>query len=163
MSRICDYDTVEAAIRKRVDERMNNLTKFQINKPAHEVFEAFVDPEKIGNFWFSSSSARWEEGKDITLFYDIYNAEVGITIHEIEVNKRILFQWAGEENTVTITLNALDEATTIIEVNEEGFQENDPALLQKIVDNKEGWVFVLSCLKGYLEHGIYTLREGLVK
>ncbi|WP_235442588.1 MULTISPECIES: hypothetical protein [Bacillales] len=50
---------------------MNNLTKFQMNRPAQEVFEAFVDPEKIGNFWFSSSSARWEEGKSITLFYDI--------------------------------------------------------------------------------------------
>ncbi|MBY0084140.1 SRPBCC family protein [Brevibacillus brevis] len=163
MSRKCDCVTVEAAIRKRVDERMNNLTKFQINRPAHEVFEAFVDPAKIGNFWFSSSSARWEEGKHITLFYDIYNAEVGIAVREIKEHKRIVFQWAGEENTVTITLNALDEATTIIEVNEEGFQEDDPALLQKIVDNKEGWVYVLSCLKGYLEHGINTLREGLVK
>ncbi|MGG4442662.1 SRPBCC family protein [Brevibacillus fortis] len=163
MSRKCDYDTVDAAIRKRVEECMNNLTKFQINRPAHEVFEAFVDPAKIGNFWFSSSSARWEEGKNFTLIYDIYNAEVGITVHEIEVNKRIFFQWAGEENTVTITLKELDEATTIIEVNEEGFQENDPALVQKMVDNKEGWVYVLCCLKGYLEHGIHTLREGLVR
>lgn len=142
---------------------MNNLTKFQINRPSYEVFEAFVDPAKIRNFWFSSSSARWEEGKSITLFYDIYNAEVGITVHEIEVNKRIVFQWVGEENIVTITLKAVDEATTIIEVNEEGFQEEDPTLLQKMVDNKEGWVYVLSCLKGYLEHGINTLREGLVK
>lgn len=142
---------------------MNNLTKFQINKPAHDVFEAFVDPAKIGNFWFSSSSARWEEGKDITLFYDIYNAEVGITVLEIEVNQRIHFQWAGEENTVTITFRALDEATTIVEVLEEGFQENDPELVQKMVDNKEGWVYVLSCLKFYLEHRIHTLREGLVR
>lgn len=163
MSRNYDCDTVEAALRKRVDGRMNNLTKFQINRPAHEVFEAFVDPAKIGNFWFSSSSARWEVGRNITLFYDIYNAEVGITVHEIQVNKRIVFQWAGEENTVTITLNALDEVKTIIEVNEEGFQEDDPGLLQKMIDNKEGWVYVLSCLKGYLEHGINTLREGLVK
>lgn len=88
---------------------------------------------------------------------------MGITVHEIEVNKRIVFQWVGEENIVTIALKAVDEATTIIEVNEEGFQEEDPTLLQKMVDNKEGWVYVLSCLKGYLEHGINTLREGLVK
>jgi uncharacterized protein YndB with AHSA1/START domain len=31
---------------------MNNLTKMKINKPAHDVFEAFADPAKIGNFWF---------------------------------------------------------------------------------------------------------------
>jgi hypothetical protein len=64
---------------------MNNLTRMNIRKPAHEVFEAFVDPAKIGDFWFSSSS------------------------------------------------------------------------------DKEGWVYALTCLKGYLEFGVTQLRAGLVK
>ncbi|MGG6312603.1 hypothetical protein [Paenibacillus macerans] len=46
---------------------MNNLTKMKISSPAHDVFEAFVDPHKIGHIWFSSSSERWEAGKRITL------------------------------------------------------------------------------------------------
>ena len=29
---------------------MNNLTKMKIYKPVHDVFEAFVDPAKIGQF-----------------------------------------------------------------------------------------------------------------
>jgi len=37
---------------------MNNLTKIKILKPVNDVFEAFVDPKIIGNFWFSSSSER---------------------------------------------------------------------------------------------------------
>lgn len=67
---------------------MNNITKMKILKPVNEVFEAFVDPSKIGDFWFSSSSDRWEQGKTITLRYDEYDAKVDIKINEIELNKK---------------------------------------------------------------------------
>ncbi len=67
---------------------MMNLTKIKIRKPAHEVFEAFVDPAKIGNFWFSSSSARWEQGKTITLRYDEYAAQVDIKVLDVEADKK---------------------------------------------------------------------------
>jgi uncharacterized protein YndB with AHSA1/START domain len=143
---------------------MNNITKIQILKPANEVFEAFVDPTKIGNFWFSSSSERWEQGKTITLRYDEYGAQGDIKIMEIEENKKIVFQWGadGEGHVVTITLKALDNSSTIVEVNEEGFHENDD-LIAHLLDNKEGWVYMLTCLKGYLEFGVNQLRAALVK
>jgi uncharacterized protein YndB with AHSA1/START domain len=144
---------------------MNNLTKFKILKPANEIFEAFVDPSKIGNFWFSSSSERWEQGKTVTLRYDEYDAQVGIVIMEVEINKKIVFQWGanGEGHIVTISLTEFDNSGTIIEVNEEGFKENDDELISQLIDNKEGWVFMLTCLKGYLEFGVNKLRAGLVK
>ncbi|TXK77666.1 SRPBCC family protein [Paenibacillus sp. N3.4] len=144
---------------------MNNLTKFIILKPANEVFEAFVDPSKIGNFWFSSSSERWEQGKTVTLRYDEYDAQVRIEVLEVEVNKKIVFQWGvnGEGHMVTISLKESDNTGTIIEVNEEGFNENDDQLISQLIDNKEGWVYMLTCLKGYLEFGVNKLRAGLVK
>lgn len=144
---------------------MNNRTKIKILKPASEVFEAFVDPSKIGNYWFSSSSERWEQEKTITLKYDEYNAEVDIKVTEIEVNEKIVFEWGTfeEKHVVSISLKQLDDTSTIIEVNEEGFKESDDELINKLVDNKEGWVYMLTCLKGYLEFGIRNLRAGLVK
>ena len=36
-------------------------TKLKINKATSEVFDAFVSPSKIGNFWFSSSSEKWNK------------------------------------------------------------------------------------------------------
>ena len=144
---------------------MNNLTKMKISKSANEVFEAFVDPAKIGNFWFSSSSELWEQGKKITLIYDEYNAEVPMEVKEIELNRKIVFQWGanGEGHTVTIILIELDDSSTIVEVNEEGFNENDADFIGQILDNKEGWVFMLTCLKAYLELNVSKLRAGLVK
>ncbi|MDQ1143664.1 uncharacterized protein YndB with AHSA1/START domain [Bacillus sp. SORGH_AS 510] len=141
---------------------MNNVTKFIILKPANEVFEAFVDPSKIGNFWFSSSSERWEQGKAITLKYEEYNAEVLIKVLEIQANEKIVFSW-GEDHLVTITLNESENGSTIIEVNEEGFKEDDGGLINKLIDNKEGWVYMLSCLKAYMEFGVTKLRAGIVK
>jgi uncharacterized protein YndB with AHSA1/START domain len=145
---------------------MNNLTKMKILRPANEVFEAFVDPSKIGNFWFTSSSERWVQGKTITLKYEEYGAQGNIKILELIKNQKIAFQWGeeeGEPHLVTITMREIDRETTVIEVNEEGFDGKDPDLLHKLVDNKEGWVYMLTCLKAYLEFGINRLRGALVK
>lgn len=144
---------------------MNNLTKFKICKPAHAVFEAFVDPSSIQNFWFSSSSARWEQGTMVTLRYDEYNAQLDIKVIEVVKNEKIVFKWgpSEEEHLVTIALKELDDTSTLVEVNEEGFEESDGELLHKLLDNKEGWVFMLTCLKAYLEFGVSKLKTGLVK
>lgn len=140
---------------------MKNLTKVKILKPAYEVFEAFIDPSKIGYFWFTSSSERWEQGKTVTLRYDEYDAQLDIEVMEIVINKKIVFQW-GDGHIVTITLKELDNSSTIIEVTEEGFKENDNDLINQLLDNKEGWVYMLICLKGYLEFGV-NFRAALVK
>jgi uncharacterized protein YndB with AHSA1/START domain len=141
---------------------MKNITKLKIEKPANEIFEAIVDPIKIGNFWFSSSSERWEQGKAITIRYDEYKAEGQIEILEIETNKKIVFH-DFDNHTITITLEEQTPSSTVIVVIEDGFDENDPKLIEKLIDNKEGWVYALTCLKAYLEFGVTQLRAALIK
>lgn len=141
------------------------ITKVKIHKPTNEVFEAIVDPTKIAHYWFSSSSERWAQGKSITLRYDEYQAEGVINILEVEENKKIVFSWGEEsegETIVTITLIELDRVTTIIEVNESGFFGDDREIINKMLGQKEGWVYMLTCLKGYLENGIRNLRASLI-
>ncbi|MBB3112630.1 uncharacterized protein YndB with AHSA1/START domain [Paenibacillus phyllosphaerae] len=139
---------------------MNNVTAMSINKPAHDIFEAFVDPVQIGGFWFSSSSQRWEQGAIVTIRYEEYGAEGQIEVQQIVPDRKIVFTW-GDGHTVTIDLRE-SGAATVVEVTEEGFKEDDPDLLAQLIDNKEGWVYALTCLKGYLEYGA-VLRASLVK
>ena len=122
-----------------------------------------LNPEKIGNFWFSKSSERWQQGKTVTLRYDEYDAEGDIKVLEVEENKKIEFSWGGngQETVVTITLKQLDQSTAI-EVNESGLKEDDPEIVSKMMGQKEGWVYTLTCLKGYLENGVNTLRASLI-
>ncbi|WP_144513903.1 SRPBCC family protein [Bacillus sp. FJAT-22090] len=142
----------------------NITTKFNIRKPANDVFEAIVDPNKIANYWFSSGTARLEQGKKITWRYDEYNAQVEINVLEVIDYKKIVYSWGeyDEETVVTITLNELDNRGTLIEVTESGFKENDPDIVNKMIGQKEGWVYALTCLKAYLENGVNNLRASLV-
>ncbi|MBZ5750027.1 SRPBCC family protein [Metabacillus rhizolycopersici] len=139
-------------------------TKLKILKPVNEVFEAIVDPNKMSNYWFSSATARVEQGKTITWRYDEYNAEGDINVLAVEENKQIAFSWGGndQETVVAITLKELDNTSTIIEVNESGLKEDDPEIVNKMIGQKEGWVYMLTCLKGYLENGINNLRASLI-
>ncbi|MGP4041260.1 SRPBCC family protein [Gracilibacillus sp. D59] len=141
-------------------------TEFNILSPATEVFEAFVDPGKIGSFWFSSSSERWEQGKTVLLKYDEFGAEGAINVLEVEKNRKIVFSWGVEEDDVrdvTILLKESDNTSTIIEVIESGFKKDDPQIVNKMLGQKGGWVYTLTCLKGYLENGVTNLRASILK
>lgn len=137
--------------------------KLQISNPAEEVFGALINPEKIGNYWFSSSSEKWTEGNIVLLRYEEYQAEVAIRIMEVAEKKKIVFAWGEkhEETIVSITLKE-HNLKTVLEVKESGFKEDDPLLVEKLLNQKEGWVYTLTCLKAYLEHGIHDLRASLV-
>ncbi|MED3574864.1 SRPBCC family protein [Cytobacillus praedii] len=140
-------------------------TKFRIYSSAIEIFEAIVDPKRIGNFWFSSSSHRWEQGKQITLRYDEYGAEGIINVLEVDLNKKIVFAWGAEhdnETIVTITINELEKMNTIVEIKESGFKAEDPDIVDKMIGQKEGWVYMLSCLKCYIENDVKNLRASLL-
>lgn len=139
--------------------------KMKILKPTNAVFEAIVDPQKIGNFWFSSSSQRWEQGKEVVLKYDEYHAEGVINVLELKENKKIAFSWGVEHNEETIVIMILkesDNGSTIIEVNESGLKEEDPEVVNKMMGQKEGWVYMLSCLKCYVENDITNMRASLI-
>ncbi|WP_404328220.1 SRPBCC family protein [Mesobacillus maritimus] len=139
--------------------------KMKINKPANDVFEAIVDPVKIGKYWFSSSSERWEQGKTVTLRYNEYEAEGDINILELNLNNKIVFSWGGEHDEATIVsikLEELDHNRTVIEITESGLRAEDPEIVSKMLGQKEGWVYMLSCLKSYLENGVTDLRASLV-
>ena len=138
-------------------------SKMKILKPVSEVFDAFVNPEKIGNFWFTTSSCKWETGKTVTLTYDEYTAEFDIFIVETVPEKKIVFEWGSddEKRTNTILFEALDDSSTVVTALEEGWKENEN-LTDELLKNKEGWVYMLVCLKAYLENDVNILRSGLI-
>lgn len=131
------------------------VTKMQVNVAKENVFEAFVNPNQIGGFWFSSSSERWEQGKTITLCYEEYNAELEVQINSIEDNKSIEFIWGN--HPVTIEFEGIGESTVVTTI-EKDFDTQD---VEQLLGQKEGWVYMLSCLKAYLEHNV-SIRAAIL-
>ncbi len=137
------------------------ITKMRIARPALDVFEAFADPEKIGKFWFSTSSTRWMAGEHVSLTYAEYGATVEIWVDEARPGERIVFRWGEGEAMRTVDMRFHPEAGgTLVEVRETGWIPGDD-LTNQLVGNKEGWTYMLTCLKAFLENGVHTLRTGL--
>lgn len=137
-------------------------TAMKIQRPASEVFQALINPEQMSNYWFSSGSERMEEGKTITWRYEEYKAEGLVNILEVVDPAKIVFTWGDTDQptTVTIRLEEQESNSTIISVTESGFGENPE--LERMLGQKEGWVYMLTCLKAYTENGVNSLRASLV-
>jgi uncharacterized protein YndB with AHSA1/START domain len=66
-----------------------------IRKPVSEVFRAFIEPEITTNFWFTKSTGRLEQGKNITWFWEMYNHSANVKVEKIIEDKLIKFDWGG--------------------------------------------------------------------
>jgi len=135
-------------------------TALQVSKPADQVFEAIIDPEKMSNYFISSGSGRLEEGRQIMWRFPEFDMEFPIRVGKTERNKYISFYWEmdGIELLVEITLAKKPENSTLVTITEKS-RKNDEDGRKWLMGNTEGWANFLACLKAYLEYGI-NLRKG---
>ena len=150
-----------------------------ISRPAHEVFEAVADPDKLSRY-FTTGGAKGRLETGATVTWDFHDFPGAFPVHVIEVvpDERIVLEWKANEGeppnveggemtganyntTVTMSFKALDDGRTLVEIAEEGWRENQGAL-QASYGNCQGWTGMLLALKVWVEHGI-NLREGLYK
>jgi uncharacterized protein YndB with AHSA1/START domain len=141
-------------------ENLEVKAAIQIIKPANEVFEAIVDPEKMSNYFISHGSGRMESGKEITWKFPEFEQPAPIKTDKIEKDKYISFYWKdnGVDLLVEMTLNPAGDSSTVVNVTEKS-RKNDEAGIKWLKGNTEGWANFLACLKAYLEYGI-NLRKG---
>ncbi len=136
-------------------------TALRVAKPASEVFEAIVDPQKMANYFIAKGSGRMEEGKTVEWSFPEMEGAFPVTVKKVEQNKQIVFTWndaAGAETTVTITLQAVTESITFVVITE-GEKAVTEDGIHWLKGNTEGWANFLACLKAFLEYGI-NLRKG---
>ncbi len=133
----------------------------QIAKPASEIFEAIVNPDKMRNYFISKSTGRMEEGKTVTWNFPEFDFNAPIRVGKIEKNKYVSFTWDGEDGQdlfVEMKLETQPDESTVVRITEKGM-ENTEAGITWLIGNTEGWANFLACMKAYMEHGI-NLRKG---
>lgn len=132
-----------------------------ISQPAHDVFEAIVDPQQMCHYFIAKGSGRMEEGITIEWTFPEIDASFPVQVIQAEPDKSIWFSWNdidGSETTVTITLNTVSESSTFVQVTE-GEKAPTEEGIGWLKRNTEGWANFLACLKAYMEYGI-NLRKG---
>ncbi|WP_353135174.1 SRPBCC domain-containing protein [Pseudopedobacter sp.] len=140
----------------------NNLsirTKIQISKPASEVFEAIINPEKMSNYFIAKGSAKMESGKTVLWSFPEFEGDFPIRVQQVKPVSFVSFYWDNEsvETLVEITIDAVGEETVVTVTEKE--MENNENGIKWLKGNTEGWANFLACLKAYTEYGI-NLRKG---
>ena len=127
-----------------------------IRKPVEEVFEAFVNPEITTQFWFTKSSGRLDENKQVEWTWEIYNYTAPVKVLSIETNKKIVIEWgtAEEATIVEWVFKSLDDRGTFVSIVNSGFQGDTDKIIAQVRDSTEGFTLVLAGLKALLEHNI---------
>lgn len=141
---------------------MSTTTTYQakadmmIRKPVHEVFEAFIDPAITTHFWFTRSTGRLDQHKNVTWTWAMYDLDVPVNVLRIEKDRSIEVQWGGEEGATRVewTFERFAENKTIVTVVNDGFKGTDEEIVAQMRDSTEGFACVLAGLKAWLEHGI---------
>lgn len=142
------------------DQKLEAKAALQVLKPAHEVFEAIVDPAKMSNYFISESSGPMEAGKTVTWKFPEFDERFPVRVGRIEQDKYVSYFWdhGDQELLVEMTLTPKGENATLVTITEKEM-EHDEAGLNWLKGNTEGWANFLACLKAYLEYGI-NLRKG---
>lgn len=131
-------------------------TGMLIRKPVAEVFQAFIDPEITTKFWFTKSTGRLEQGKQVQWDWEMYRISIPVNVKVIEPNKRIVVEWPGygAPTTVEWTFAAQEDGTTFVRITNSGFTGNGDDLVKQATDSTQGFSLVLAGLKALLEHNV---------
>ena len=136
--------------------------QLKIRKPAAEVFDAVVRPEKLSGYFVQAASGPLAEGATVKWQFAEVPEANDVVVREVVRDQRIVFEWPAEDggyNTrVEMAFKPLDDESTMVQISESGWRE-DAAGIKASYGNAGGWMHMMCCLKAYLEYGI-NLRAG---
>lgn len=121
-----------------------------IRRPVAEVFDAFIDPDKITKFWLESTTGPLAKGAQVRWRFMVPGATEAVTVTAFEDQRRISFDWS---DGVSVNMNFEEHGNlaTRLAVEVAGFQ-NEHAV-DEVVNATEGFSIVLCDLKTLLETG----------
>ncbi len=130
-----------------------------VRRPVSEVFEAFVNPEITTQFWFTKSSGRLEEGKQIRWDWEMYGKSGQVNVKALEKDKRIVIEWGtwGSSNALTTaewTFTPRSETTTFVSIKDSGFDGSGDEVVKKALGSTQGFTLVLAGAKAFLEYNV---------
>lgn len=123
-----------------------------IRRPASDVFDAFVEPRRLTQFWLSRATGPLHAGARVEWEFMVPGAVEGVAVTAFEAPSHLAFTWTNGRLDVDMTFTASSADTTIVQVEVRGF-EAGPGRMAQMVNATEGFAIVLCDLKTLLETG----------
>lgn len=134
----------------------------RILRPVDEVFQALVDPARLGRFFVSRASGPLRGGTEVEWEFGDVGARVRVSVREVVPNERIVFDWGASRVRTRVTLRVRSDRpeTTVVSISESQFPTTREGVQRALAQNA-GWTYFLCCLKAWVQHGI-NLRLGVL-
>ncbi len=139
-----------------------NLTataKTRIHASPDKVFAAFSEAQQMSKFWFHRDDAGLVAGERVK--WSIGSGESAfsfeVTVKEVQAPKKLVIEWTspgGVTTEVTWTFEGTPEGDTILTIVESGYQGNDEAIINRVLDSTGGFNQVIVAAKALVEHGV---------
>ena len=132
-------------------------TAMLIRRPAHDCYEAFVDPRITSNFWFSDGSARLDSGERVVWTWAMYGASTEVAVKHLVADRKIVVEWNHatlDATTVEWTFAERGNGATFVDIVNYGFSGDGDGQIEKLIDTVGGFSLVLAGAKAWLEHNL---------
>ena len=116
-----------------------------------EVYDAFVDPDKLAEFWLGKSDGRLQLHTPVHWKFLVDGAEVDTTATVMEEGLRLGWDWS-DGSKVSVDFESLDGGTAVTLIND-NFPGRADEKVEAALDSTEGFAIVLADLKTWLESG----------
>ena len=120
-----------------------------IGSTKEQVFDAFVQPEMLRQFWLSEAEAPLEINKPVRWAFMVPGAEATATATRMDRPAALSWTWPGDMS-VDLAVSDFDADHVLAELTVHGLPEGD---LAAAANTAEGFTLVLNDLKLLLETG----------
>ena len=134
--------------------------QLEIGKAVGRVFEAIVNPKEMSHYFISSGTGRMQSGKTVHWKFD-RGGGLDARVERTEPDRLVSFRWlaSGVETLVAMQLVSVGNGRTLVKVSESEWSPNERGIA-RCVEQTQGWMHFLCCMKAYLEHGINLRKSG---
>ncbi len=135
-------------------------TQLEIAKPIHQVFEAIVEPEEMSHYFISSGRGRMQSGKTVHWKFD-KGGGLDAKVERTDPDRFVSFFWSasGIEALVAMALTSLGDNGTLVKISESEWPPDEKGIA-RCMEQTQGWMHFLCCMKAYLEYGINLRKSG---
>lgn len=121
-----------------------------IRRRVNEVWDAFVDPDRITKFWLARSTGRLEPRAVVTWGFKIAGAEAEVKVVDAVPGELLDLRWEDDQ-PLRISFEGRG-GSTLVTVRVTDFGGDAPAA--DAAETMSGFTLMLASLKMWLEHGI---------
>ena len=135
--------------------------QLKVRKPATEVFDAVMAPDKLSSYFVQAASAPLVEGTTVKWRFAEIPGEHDMRVSRVVQDQTIALEYDrpdGGKIGVELVFLPIDANATTVQITETGWR-GTPEDISESYGNAGGWMHMMCCLKAFLEYGI-NLRAG---